>query len=127
MMAFVIGGASLIGIPMTAGFLSKWFLIVAALERGWWPVVLFIVAATLLAVVYIGRVVEAAWFKPAPVGREKVSEAPLLLLLPTWALALANIYFGVDSRLTLGMAGLAAGQLLEDPGYVSPDLIGSIP
>ena len=51
----------------------------------------------------------------------------MLLLLPTWVLALANIYFGVDSRLTLGMASLAAGQLLEDPGYVSPDLIGSLP
>ncbi len=127
MTAFVIGGASLIGIPLTAGFLSKWFLIVAALERGWWPAVLFIVAATLLAVVYIGRVVEAAWFKPAPSDRASVSEAPMLLLLPTWALVLANIYFGVDSRLTLGMASLAAGQLLEDPGYVSPDLIGSLP
>jgi multicomponent Na+:H+ antiporter subunit D len=115
MTAFSIGGLSLIGIPLTAGFLSKWYLIAAALDRGWWPVVLFVIAATLLATVYIGRVMEAAWLKPADPGRVKVREAPLLMLLPTWALVLANIYFGVDSRLTLGMAGAAASQLLGDP------------
>ena len=112
MMAFVIGGLSLIGIPLTAGFVSKWYLIAAALDRGWWPVVLFVIAATLLAVIYIGRVIESAWLKPADPGRERVSEAPLLLLLPTWTLVLANIYFGLDTRLTLGMASAAASQLL---------------
>lgn len=112
MMAFVIGGLSLIGIPLTAGFVSKWYLIAAALDRGWWPVVLFVIAATLLAVIYIGRVVESAWLKPAAPDRERVSEAPLLMLLPTWTLVLANIYFGLDTRLTLGMASAAASQLL---------------
>ena len=126
-MAFVIGGLSLIGIPLTAGFISKWYLLAAAMDRGWWPVVLVVIAATLLATVYIGRVIEAAWLQPADPGREKVREAPLLLLLPTWALVLANLYFGVDSRLTLGMAGVAASQLLGDfvPGTLS--LFGSQP
>jgi len=127
MMAFVIGGLSLIGIPLTAGFLSKWYLLMAALDRGWWPVVLFVITATLLATVYIGRVVEAAWLKPAQPGRLKVREAPLLMLLPTWILALANIYFGVDSRLTLGMASVAASQLLGDSIPESMSLVGSLP
>jgi multicomponent Na+:H+ antiporter subunit D len=127
MTAFVIGGLSLIGLPLTAGFLSKWYLLMAALDRGWWPVVLFVITATLMATIYIGKVVEAAWFKPAQEGRSKVREAPLLLLLPTWILALANIYFGIDSRLTLGMASVAAEQLLGGSVPESMNLIGSLP
>ena len=42
--AIVIGGLSLIGVPGTAGFISKWVLVQAALEKGWWPVALLIVA-----------------------------------------------------------------------------------
>ena len=131
MTAFLVGGLSLIGIPLTAGFISKWYLLTAALDRGWWPVVLFIVAATLMAVIYIGRVVEAAWFKEALPQRAKVREAPLLLLLPTWALVLANLYFGVDTRLTLGLSQLAAAQLSGAPptevGLIQEMLLGVTP
>lgn len=109
--AFVIGGLSLIGVPLTAGFVSKWYLIVGALEKGWWPVAVLVLATSLLAVVYIWRVVEVAYFKPAPEGL-KVREAPLALLIPTWALALANLYFGLDTSLNAGVARLAAQGLL---------------
>ncbi len=111
MAAFVIGGLSLIGVPLTVGFISKWLLILAALENGWWPVAVLIVAASLLAVVYIWRVVERAYFKePAP-GAE-AGEAPLSLLVPTWALVAANVYFGLDTTLTADIAGLAASHLM---------------
>ncbi len=109
--AFVIGGLSLIGVPLTAGFVSKWYLIVGALEKGWWPVAVLVLVTSLLAVIYIWRVVEVAYFKPAPEGRV-VREAPLALLVPTWALALANLYFGLDTSLNAGVARLAAQSLL---------------
>ena len=32
--AVVLGGLSLIGVPLTAGFVSKWYLVLAAVERG---------------------------------------------------------------------------------------------
>ena len=38
MAAFVIGGLGLIGVPLTVGFVSKWYLVIGALDRGWWPV-----------------------------------------------------------------------------------------
>lgn len=123
MTAFAIGGLSLIGMPLTAGFVSKWYLLSAALERGWWPAALLIVLATLLAVIYIGRVIEAAWLKPAAAERAPVEEAPLALLLPTWLLVFANIYFGLDTRLTLGMASVAASHLAGD--LMSGDLMAS--
>ncbi|HPF57337.1 MAG TPA: monovalent cation/H+ antiporter subunit D family protein [Candidatus Competibacteraceae bacterium] len=110
--AFVVGGLSLIGVPLTAGFVSKWYLIVGALEKSWWPVAVLVLVTSLLAVIYIWRVVEAAYFKPAPEGRV-VHEAPLALLIPTWTLVLANLYFGLDTSLNAGVARTAAEMLLS--------------
>lgn len=113
MAAFTVGGVSLIGLPLTAGFISKWYLVLAALEGGSWWLAAFIVASSLLAVVYVWRVVEAAYFKTPPdgIGIER-REAPLSLLVPTWILAAANIYFGLDTSLPVGVAGHAARVLL---------------
>lgn len=113
MAAFTVGGVSLIGLPLTAGFISKWYLVLAALEGGSWWLAAFIVASSLLAVIYVWRVVEAAYFKTPPdgVGIER-REAPLSLLVPTWILAAANIYFGLDTSLPVGVAGHAARVLL---------------
>ena len=58
MAAFVFGAMSLVGVPLTAGFISKYYLAVGALEKGWWWLVFLLVASSLIAVVYIGRVVE---------------------------------------------------------------------
>lgn len=110
--AFVLGGLSLIGIPGTAGFISKWYLILAAVERGWWPLVVLVIVGSLLAVVYIWRVVEAAYLQPLPKERAKVIEAPLSLLLPTWTLIVANVYFGFDTSVTTGVADATARALL---------------
>ncbi len=107
---FVLGGLSLIGLPLTAGFISKWYLVLAALERGWWPVILVIIAGSLLAVIYIWRVIETAYLsktnKTAGAG-----EAPLSMLLPAWLLAIANLYFGMHTGLSAGIATQAAAAL----------------
>ena len=109
MAAFVAGGLSLIGVPLTVGFISKWYLVLAAIELGWWPIVAVIMVGSLLAVVYIWRVVEVAYFREGT-SRERC-EAPWLLLLPTWILILANFWFGIDTRLTIGLASQAARML----------------
>ncbi|MGQ0752825.1 MAG: monovalent cation/H+ antiporter subunit D family protein, partial [Betaproteobacteria bacterium] len=62
----VIAGLSLIGVPGTAGFISKWYLIMGALERGHWWLAGIILAVSLIAVAYVWRVVEAAYLRPAP-------------------------------------------------------------
>lgn len=112
MFAFVIGGLSLIGLPLTVGFISKWYLILAALERGWWPIAGLVLLSSLLAIAYVWRVVEVAYFRDPPTHHPHVKEAPLSLLVPTWILVLANIYFGVDTTLTVGVAENAARSLL---------------
>jgi len=110
--AFVIGGLSLIGMPLTSGFISKWKLVEAALAIGWWPIAVLILATSLLAVIYVWRVVETLYFQSAEEGTAAVSEAPLGLLIPAWGLALANIYFGVDATVTWGLAHGAARALM---------------
>ena len=110
--AFVIGGLGLIGVPLTAGFISKWYLVLAALEQGWWPAAVLVLVGSLLAVVYVWRVIEVAYFRPCPKEKEHVSEAPLSLLIPTWTLIGLTLYFGIDTRLTLGVASQAARFLL---------------
>ena len=112
MAAFVIGGLSLIGVPITVGFISKWYLLVGALERGWWPAAVLVVAGSILAVVYVWRVVESAYFHAPRETGDDIREAPLSLLIPTWVLILANLYFGVDTDLSVGVARLAAELLV---------------
>jgi multicomponent Na+:H+ antiporter subunit D len=110
--AVVISGLSLLGLPGTAGFISKWVLVQAALEKGWWPIAMLIVLSSLLAVVYVWRVVEALYLaKPSPEA-VAAGEAPLSMVIPLWVLALSTIYFGFDTDLTLGAARTAAQGLM---------------
>ena len=114
MAAIVVGGLSLIGVPLTVGFVSKWYLVVAALEKGWWPVAGLVLLGSLLAVVYVWRIVETAYFKAplAPIaGKEQVKEAPMAFLLPVWMLVSANVYFGLETRLSVEVATAAAQSL----------------
>ena len=111
MAAFVAGGLSLIGVPLTVGFVSKWYLVQAALEQGLWPVAAVVLVGSLLAVIYVWRVVEVAYFRRTSPGAE-IREAPLWLLVPTWALVLANFWFGIDASLTAGVATRAAQALM---------------
>ena len=112
MAAIVIGGLSLIGLPLTAGFVSKWYLVQAALEHGWWVQAWLILLGSLLAVVYVWRIVERAYFREPSDATTEVREAPLTMLLPTWALVIANVYFGIATQFTVTVSESAAQSLL---------------
>ncbi|GMG84337.1 monovalent cation/H+ antiporter subunit D family protein [Paralimibaculum aggregatum] len=113
--AFVVAGLGLIGVPGTAGFVSKWYLIQGAAEVGYWWLVAAIVIASLIAVFYVGRVVELAWFREAR-GAAASPRAPAPeMLAVTWALALAVLYFGFQTDISAGVPAQAAEVLLN--GY----------
>lgn len=111
---FILAGLSLIGIPLTAGFISKWYLVIGALNAGWWPVAALVLFSSLLAVIYIWKIVEAAYFQPPayPNAAEAIEEAPLSMLLPLYILVAANIYFGLNTQWSVGTASKAAAMLL---------------
>ena len=114
--ALVLAGLSLIGIPGTAGFISKWYLVLAAIEQQAWFIAIIILGGSLLAVIYMWKLVETLFFQSASGERAQVQEAPLSLLVPTWILVIANIYFGLNTELTVNAAE-AAVKILEN---VSP-------
>jgi multicomponent Na+:H+ antiporter subunit D len=113
MAAFVAGGLSLVGVPGTAGFVSKWQLISAALDEGALGIVLIaaILVTSLLAVVYLWRFIERAYFGAAASEHDMV-DAPTWLLVVTWTGVGANLYFGLLPAVPLELARAAAGILL---------------
>ncbi|MFK7897099.1 MAG: monovalent cation/H+ antiporter subunit D family protein [Myxococcota bacterium] len=112
MAAFIVGGLALIGVPGTVGFVSKWALVSAALDQGALWLAFLIMASSVLAVVYIWRLVEVIYFaEPEQVLEKK--DAPLRLLIPTWILAGASIYFGVFSDFAVIVSELASAQLFQ--------------
>ena len=116
MAAFTIAGLSIIGVPLTVGFISKWYLVTAALEQNHWVLAALVLGGSLLAVVYIGRILEAAYFQKLPESQDpnKIKEVPWLMLAPMWVLVFANIYFGIDTSLTTEAANSASEWLFQN-------------
>lgn len=98
--AILIGGLSLVGVPGTTGFISKWYLVTAAIEiRMIWLAVI-VLAGSLVTAAYVWKVVELAYFRTDPEAKIDRAEAPLSMLIPVWILIIANIYFGISAQFT---------------------------
>jgi multicomponent Na+:H+ antiporter subunit D len=107
----VICGLSLIGVPGTAGFITKWYLLLAALQKGQWWLVFLIVLSSLLAAAYVWRFVEAAYFREV---RKDIGETvlPWSMAVPAGLLVAATVYFGLDTTFTVGSARQAVALLM---------------
>jgi multicomponent Na+:H+ antiporter subunit D len=70
------------------------------------------VASSLLAMMYVWRVVETLYMKQPAAGAQ-YKEAPLSMLIPLWGLSLATIYFGFATDITVTAANTAADGLLS--------------
>ena len=105
MAAMVVGGLSLVGVPGTVGFISKWYLILGVLEGAPLAIIGVVIVGSLLALIYVWRIVETAYFQAPAEPAYPPREAPWSLLLPVWILAIANIYFGLDTRLPVTVSG----------------------
>jgi multicomponent Na+:H+ antiporter subunit D len=112
MTVFTIAGFGLVGTPGTAGFISKWYLALGALDEGWWIFVFLIVGSSLIALIYVGRVLEVAWLREPGPAVAHASDPPLSMLLPLVVLGAAIVYFGFATDWTAGIAGVAAQALI---------------
>ena len=109
MTAFSIGAISMIGLPPTAGFLSKWYMMMGAFQEQQVFAVLIIIASTLLNAAYFIPIIYAAWFKQPDQASRNVSgqgEAPwpIVLALMITALLTLLLFFFPDVPLQLAMS-----------------------
>lgn len=116
MAAFVVGALSLIGVPATVGFVTKWYLIEGAFQAGNWLAVGVILLSGLIAIIYSWRVIEVAYFQSPPEGRDTVREAPMMMMIPMVLLAVACLIFGLSATWTMDIAIDAAEALIGATG-----------
>jgi multicomponent Na+:H+ antiporter subunit D len=99
MAAFTVGALGMMGLPPLAGFVSKWYLGVGALEAGQGWVVAVLAASTLLNAGYFLPILRAAWFEPPPAEWPHEAhfrhETSLGLLVPPLVAALLVILAGL--------------------------------
>ncbi|MCD9623057.1 proton-conducting transporter membrane subunit [Rhabdothermincola salaria] len=92
---FTIAALSMVGLPPTAGFFSKWYLVAGAAETGAWLVAVVIVASSVITLIYMLRVIETIWFRPAPERDVDVHEARPSVVFPIAVLAVGTIVLGL--------------------------------
>jgi multicomponent Na+:H+ antiporter subunit D len=92
----LVAALSMVGIPPTAGFFSKWYLLQGALAAREPVLAAAILGGSLLAAVYMYRLTEAVWFgEPRAAGG--APEAPVPLLVGLVALAVATLVVGIGN------------------------------
>jgi multicomponent Na+:H+ antiporter subunit D len=92
--AFAIGALSMIGLPPTAGFLGKWFMLTGAMQAGQWIAVGVIIVSTLLNAAYFLPIVVSAFFRePANDPRQghDHGEAPWAIVIALTATAVGTV------------------------------------
>jgi multicomponent Na+:H+ antiporter subunit D len=98
--ALIIAALSMVGIPPTAGFFSKWYLVLGAIEADMWFYVVIIVLSSLLNAIYFFRVLENVYMKKSkeeipdknPRGRW---ELPWQMLAPIVVLGVCILVLGI--------------------------------
>ena len=111
MAAFVVVALSIIGVPPTCGFFSKWYLLQGAVIAEHWAFLAALLLSSLISVILFFRVIEIAYDFHASHGHgghthgtghaQIIDEAPLSMLLPTIVIAIAIILIGLYNQTIL--------------------------
>ena len=94
MTAFTIGALSMIGVPPTGGFVSKWYMLEGALEADNYIAIATIVLSTALNAAYFLPIIYLVWFcREESTANNTHGEAPLLVVLALVITATLTIGF----------------------------------
>ena len=91
--AFTIGALSMIGVPPTAGFVSKWYILAGSFQAENLLAIFTIIASTALNAAYFLPIIFMAWFAREEAGAKDHGEAPPLVVLAVTATALLTLGF----------------------------------
>ncbi len=97
MAAFTIGSLSMIGVPLFAGFVSKWNIALGAIEAQQLIFVGVLLLSTVLNASYFLPIVYKAYFETAPATKDDahIHEAPSAMVVPIMLTAAGTIAFGI--------------------------------
>jgi len=103
--AFTIGAFSMIGMPLFAGFISKWYLLQGALDANQMLIVGFLLFSTILNAGYFIPPIYAAFFKKLPAGEtSERAEAPWAMVIPIMLTASLTMYLFFNPSLFISLA-----------------------
>ena len=94
-LVLIIASLAMIGLPPGAGFVSKWYLILAAIDAGQYLFVAIIFISTLLMIVYFWRIIETMYIKPPKNESFGVQELPMGMLIPSVGMAALTFIIGL--------------------------------
>lgn len=109
--AMTAGALSLMGAPMTIGFLGRWRLVEAGVGAGWWWASLLVIVASLAGVFYGGRLIERMYFRRANVTFAGDTSLWRFAVAPSLLCAIAIIGVGFAPGALLRFSATAASML----------------
>ncbi len=115
--AFAVASLSMIGIPPTVGFVSKWYLLLGAMGTQHYFAVAVLVISTMLNAAYLLPIVYAAFFKTPDEGRITHGEAPKPIVIAITLTAFSCVALFFACNYVLGIAGdvMTVRELLHLP------------
>jgi multicomponent Na+:H+ antiporter subunit D len=109
-LAFFLGSLSIIGMPPLGGFISKWGLLIGAVEGDQMVLIAVLLISSLLNAAYFFPIVYRGFLMPAPEGEsEGIKEAPIFCLVPLSVTALVSLALFFYPDILLKLARMATG------------------
>ncbi|MBU1743981.1 MAG: monovalent cation/H+ antiporter subunit D family protein [Proteobacteria bacterium] len=105
--AFALASLSMIGAPPVAGFVTKWYLLSGALEIRNIPILIVLLASTLLNAGYFVPITIRAFFqgKKERWSRKDIQEAPLTMVVPLVLASIISLVLGIFPDFFVGLIG----------------------
>jgi multicomponent Na+:H+ antiporter subunit D len=112
MAAFTIGALSMIGVPPTAGFVSKWYILGGALQGGSLLAVFTLIGSTVLNAAYFLPIIYRAWFREESVPPAKDhGEAPWPMVVALTTTALLTLAFFLYNQPVVDLESQLVGRM----------------
>ncbi|MBC8463722.1 MAG: monovalent cation/H+ antiporter subunit D family protein [Deltaproteobacteria bacterium] len=112
MTAFFIGSLSVIGLPPTGGFFSKWYLALGTLQADQLPMLIVLLGSSLLNAAYFLPIVYKAFFctEKESMFDNQIQEAPIWCVAPLVITAVGSVILFFYPTIFLNLATLAIGR-----------------
>ena len=112
MTAFFIGSLSVIGLPPTGGFFSKWYLALGTLQADQLPMLIVLLGSSLLNAAYFLPIVYKAFFctEKESMFDNQIQEAPIWCVAPLVITAVGSVILFFYPTIFLNLATLAIGK-----------------